>query len=116
MISRKVARIRRAKRSRMKIKNLGAPRLSVFRSLKYVHAQVISKCGGKVLASASSSEKQIRELKLSGIAAASKVGEVLAERAVAAGIEKAAFDRSGYKYHGKVKALSEAARSNGLMC
>ena len=92
------------------------PRLSVFRSVTHIYAQVISACGGKVLAAASTVETEIRKDVPNGgnVAAAQTVGKLVAERARKAGIEVVAFDRSGFKYHGRVKALAEAARENGL--
>ena len=107
---------RRARRTRVKIKELGVVRLSVHRSLKHIYAQLISPCNTKVLAAASTVEKDIQsQLKNCGnVAAAVAVGRIIAERAKKAGITKVAFDRSGYKYHGRVRALAEAAREGGL--
>lgn len=109
-----IARLRRAKRTRMKIRELGAIRLSVHRTPRHIYAQLTTAAGDKVLASASTVEADLRAEKGGNIAAAAKVGQLIAERAKAAGYTKVAFDRSGYKYHGRVKALAEAARENGL--
>jgi large subunit ribosomal protein L18 len=89
-------------------------RLCVFRSPKHIYAQVISPEGNKVLASASTVEKENRESATGNVDAAGKVGKLIAERAKAAGVEKVAFDRSGYAYHGRIKALADAAREGGL--
>lgn len=115
-MDKKVARLRRAKRSRLKMKELQVERLVVNRTPRHIYAQIISSDNGKVLASASSIDKSVRgEVKYSGnVNAAETVGALIAERAKEAGVTKVAFDRSGYKYHGRVKALAEAARANGL--
>ena len=110
----KVARIRRAKRARAKIGELRVNRLCVYRSPRHIYAQVISASGDQILASASTVEKDARGGKTGNVDAAGKVGKLIAERAKAAGIEKVAFDRSGYAYHGRIKALAEAAREGGL--
>ena len=110
----KGARRRRAKRARAKISELRMNRLCVFRSPKHIYAQVISPEGNKVLASASTVEKENRESATGNVDAAGKVGKLIAERAKAAGVEKVAFDRSGYAYHGRIKALADAAREGGL--
>jgi len=111
MFEKKVERIRRAKSTRAKIAELKAVRLTVFRSNSHIYAQVIDASGSKVIASASTSEKEMRTANPKGgsAAAAAVVGKRIAERAKQAGVEKVAFDRSGYKYHGRVKALAEAA-------
>lgn len=111
-VARRKARVRRA----IKAAANGRPRLSVFRSSKQIYAQVIDDVQGKTLASASSLEKDMREKLKTGADtdAASVVGKLLAERAVAAGVTQVVFDRSGYIYHGRVKALAEAAREGGL--
>lgn len=115
MFDKKQARLRRARSARAKIAELKAVRLTVFRSNSHIYAQVIDASGSKVLASASTSEKELRaENPKGGTAAAAVVGKRIAERAKQAGVEKVAFDRSGYKYHGRVKALAEAAREAGL--
>ncbi len=111
------ARVRRARKTRAKIAAVKATRLSVNRTNSHIYAQIISADGGKVLASASTLEKEVRTQVPNGgnAAAAAMVGKRLAEKAKALGIEKVAFDRSGYKFHGRVKALAEAARENGLV-
>src|SRR5690606_15481981 len=115
-MDKKSARLRRAKSTRARIRELGVPRLSVLRTGQHVYAQVFSADGSKVLAAASTTQSDVREgLKSSkNIEAAAKVGRAIAEKAKAAGIEKVAFDRSGYRYHGRVKALADAAREGGL--
>ena len=113
-MEKKIARLRRAKRSRLKMRELQVERLVVNRTPRHIYAQVISSDGAKVLASASTVDKSV-EVKYSGnVNAAEAVGALIAERAKEAGVTKVAFDRSGYKYHGRVKALAEAARENGL--
>ncbi|WP_426417923.1 50S ribosomal protein L18 [Aestuariirhabdus sp. LZHN29] len=108
------SRLRRARRARFKMRELGAVRLSVHRSNQHIYAQLIAGEGDKVLASASTLDKELREGATSNIDAAGKVGALIAERGKAAGITQVAFDRSGYKYHGRVKALADAARDGGL--
>jgi large subunit ribosomal protein L18 len=108
------SRLRRARRSRNKIRELGVSRLSVHRTPRHIYAQVFSADGGSVLASASTLDKGLRGGSTGNAVAAAEVGKMIAERARAAGVEKVAFDRSGYKYHGRVKALADAARENGL--
>jgi large subunit ribosomal protein L18 len=108
------SRLRRARRSRAKIRSLGVNRLSVHRTPRHIYAQVFAPAGNQVLASASTLDSTLRSDGTSNVDAAAKVGKLVAERAKAAGIEKVAFDRGGYKYHGRVKALAEAARENGL--
>ena len=115
--SKKEQRLRRARQTRARIALQGAVRLTVFRTNSHIYASVISGDGSKVLASASTAEKEVREqLKTGGsnVAAASLIGKRIAEKAKAAGVEKVAFDRAGYQYHGRVKALAEAAREAGL--
>lgn len=114
MNDKKASRVRRARRARMKIRELGAVRLSVFRTPRHIYAQVFAPDGGRVLASASTLEEALRSGATGNIEAAAKVGALVAERAVAAGISKVAFDRAGFKYHGRVKALADAARAGGL--
>ena len=116
MKDKKQSRLRRARQARARIAELKAVRLSVFRTNQHIYAQVISACGGKVLAAASTVETDIRKDVPNGgnVAAAQTVGKLVAERALKAGVEHVAFDRSGFKYHGRVKALAEAARENGL--
>jgi large subunit ribosomal protein L18 len=108
------SRLRRARRSRCKMREMDVTRLCVYRTPRHVYAQIISGCGGKVLASASTVEKVLREGATGNIEAATKVGALIAERAKSAGVTKVAFDRAGFKYHGRVKALAEAAREGGL--
>ncbi len=111
------ARLRRARRTRATIARRRAHRLSVNRSPRHIYAQVFEPDGSRVLAAASTLDKEVRG-RLDGgggnVAAASAVGQAIAERARKAGIGRVAFDRSGYKYHGRVKALAEAAREHGL--
>ena len=115
-MDKKQSRIRRARRARARIKTLGANRLCVHRTPRHIYAQVISPEGDQVMVSASTLDKEVRkDVKTTGgAAAASVVGKVVAERAKAAGITRVAFDRSGFKYHGRVKALADAARESGL--
>ena len=115
-MEKKVARLRRARKSRAHIRRLGMPRLTVFRSGKHIYAQVIAAEGGNVIASASTLQKDVRDgLKgTSNKDAAKAVGKAVAERAVKAGIDSVAFDRSGFRYHGRIKVLADAARENGL--
>ncbi|MCB1692565.1 MAG: 50S ribosomal protein L18 [Pseudomonadales bacterium] len=108
------ARLRRARRGRKHIKELGVPRLTVYRSPRHIYAQIIAADGGTVQAAASTVEKDMRGDAKGNVDGATQVGKLIAERAKAAGIEKVAFDRSGYKYHGRVRALAEAAREGGL--
>jgi large subunit ribosomal protein L18 len=116
MIDKNPARLRRARQTRLKIREIGAVRLTVHRTNGHIYAQITSPSGDKVLASASSLEKDLRaKLKNGGNkGAATAVGQRIAEKAKAAGIQSVAFDRAGYRYHGRVKALAEAARSGGL--
>ncbi|MDP9012616.1 MAG: 50S ribosomal protein L18 [Pseudomonadota bacterium] len=109
-------RLRRARRGREKIKELAAMRLSVHRTPQHIYAQIFAPEGDKVLVAASTVQKDVRgELKTTGnVEAAKAVGRAIAERAKAKGIAKVAFDRSGFMYHGRVKALAEAAREAGL--
>ena len=114
MSDKKVSRQRRAKRVRMKIRELGANRLCINRTPRHIYAQVIAAEGDRVLATASTLEKDLRSGSTGNTGAATAVGKLVAERAVAAGVTKVAFDRSGFKYHGRVKALADAAREAGL--
>ena len=116
MISKKANRVRRAKRTRMKISELGAHRLSVHRTPRHIYAQVISPDGTQVIAAASTVQKDIAgDAKYTGnVEAASLVGKAIAEKSKSAGVTSVAFDRSGFRYHGRVKALAEAAREGGL--
>ena len=114
MSVKKVTRLRRARKARLKMRELEAVRLCVYRSSQHIYAQVLSADGGKVLASASTLDKELRDAATGNVDAAKKVGQLVAERAKAAGVTQVAFDRSGFKYHGRVKALAEAAREGGL--
>jgi large subunit ribosomal protein L18 len=115
-LTKKDRRLRRATRARAKIRETGAARLTVHRTPRHIYAQIIDPSGGKVLAAASTLEAELRgSLKNGGnVAAASAVGKRIAEKAKQAGVTKVAFDRSGFKYHGRIKALADAARENGL--
>lgn len=110
------ARLRRAKSTRAHIRNLGVPRLTVLRTGQHVYAQLFNADGSKVLAAASTTQADVRDGLKNGknAEAAAKVGRIIAEKAKAAGIDKVAFDRSGYRYHGRIKALADAAREGGL--
>ena len=116
MDTRKNARLRRAGKTRARISRAATNRLCVFRSPQHVYAQIIEPSGGRVLVSASTIEREIREQIGYGgnVGAAAVVGTRLAEKAKDAGILQVAFDRSGYKYHGRIKALADAAREGGL--
>ena len=115
-MSKNQSRLRRARRTRGKIRELGAHRLSVHRTPRHIYAQVITPDGGTIIAAASTVSKDVRKgLKQTGnVAAAAEVGKTIAEKAKSAGVTSVAFDRSGFRYHGRVKALAEAARENGL--
>ena len=116
-MDKKEARLRRARRTRSTIRRLRVHRLSVNRSPRHIYAQVFEPDGSRVLAAASTLDKDLRRQLDGGggnVAAAVIVGQVIAERARDAGIARVAFDRAGYKYHGRVKALAEAAREHGL--
>ena len=114
MSEKKLSRLRRARRARAKIRELGTTRLSIHRTPRHIYAQVIAGDGSKVLASASTLDKDLRSGKTGNADAAKAVGSLIAERAKAAGITQVAFDRSGFRYHGRVKALADAAREGGL--
>lgn len=116
MNEKKASRIRRAQRARARIREVGAFRLCVFRTPRHIYAQVIAPEGSRVVAAASTLEADIRKaLKGTGnVDAATAVGKAIAEKAKAAGVSKVAFDRSGFRYHGRVKALADAARESGL--
>ena len=115
-MDKKTARLRRATRARAKIKELGVYRLSVHRTPQHIYAQVFAPDTAQVVVAASTVDKELRpSLKHGGnVDAAIAVGKLVAERAKAAGVTRVAFDRSGFKYHGRVKALADAARENGL--
>jgi large subunit ribosomal protein L18 len=114
MSDKKQTRLRRARRARAKIRELGVTRLSIHRTPRHIYAQLISGDGANVLASASTLDKDLRSGKTGNADAAKAVGALIAERAKAAGVTQVAFDRSGFKYHGRVKALADAAREGGL--
>jgi large subunit ribosomal protein L18 len=116
MLNKKEQRLRRSRQTRTRIALQAVARLTVFRSNQHIYASVISDDGARVLASASTAEKEVRAQLSNGgnAAAAAAVGKRIAEKARAAGIEKVAFDRAGFAYHGRVKALAEAAREAGL--
>lgn len=115
-MNKKLARLRRAKRARMRIRESEMVRLSVHRTPRHIYAQIISNDGAKVLASASTLDKELKaKMKSTGnLSAAKLVGETVAKRAIKAGVKAVAFDRAGYAYHGRVKALADAAREGGL--
>ena len=115
-MDKKNSRLRRARKTRAQIRNLRATRLCINRTPKHIYAQIIAFPGNTVVASASTVEPEFRSTGKNGgnVAAAKEVGKKIAERAVAAGVTTVAFDRSGYKYHGRVKALAEMAREAGL--
>ncbi len=116
-MNRKNSRQRRARRTRAKIRELGVPRLTVHRTPRHIYAQVIDSETGRVLAAASTLQAPVREGLDGGtgnVGAATVVGKRIAEQAREAGVEKVAFDRSGFRFHGRVKALAEAAREAGL--
>ena len=115
-MDKKNSRLRRSRKTRASIKRKGAVRLCVNRTPRHIYAQVISSDGGTVVASASTVEKDARSAGEHGgnVSAATAVGKRIAERALAAGVNEVAFDRSGFKYHGRVKALADAAREGGL--
>ena len=112
----KLKRLRRATKTRARIRKSEIKRLSVYRTPRHIYAQINSEDGSKTLVCASTLQASIKESvgKTSNIAAAKEVGKVLAERAIQAGIQEVAFDRGGFKYHGRVKALADAARESGL--
>jgi len=115
-MDKKVARLRRARKTRAKIAELKMVRLAVHRSNCHIYAQIFSGCGTQVLAAASTAEADVKKQVPNGgnVDAAKAVGKLIAERAKAKGIEEVAFDRCGFRYHGRVKALAEAAREGGL--
>ena len=112
----KITNARRKQRVRLSLRRTanGRPRLSIFRSSKHIYAQVIDDAKGETLASASSLEKTMRDASGANIDAAKAVGKLVAERAVKNGVTEVVFDRGGYLYHGRVKALADAAREGGL--
>jgi len=119
MLTKKEQRLRRARQTRIRIATQGVARLTVNRTNLHIYASVISGDGGKVIASASTAEAEVRKVlgatgKGGNVAAAEIIGKRVAEKAKAAGVEKVAFDRAGFAYHGRVKALADAARAAGL--
>jgi large subunit ribosomal protein L18 len=117
MLTKKEQRLRRARQTRIRIATQGVARLTVNRTNLHIYASVISGDGGKILATASTAEVEVRKAlggKGSNVAAAQAIGKRLAEKAKAVGVDKVAFDRSGFAYHGRVKALADAAREAGL--
>ena len=115
-MDKKSSRLRRSRRTRAKIRELAVPRLTVHRTPRHIYAQVIAPNGSEVMASASTVQADIKGSvkSTSNIDAAAAVGKAIAEKAKAAGITSVAFDRSGFKYHGRIKALADAAREAGL--
>lgn len=114
MADKKTSRLRRAGRARAKIRELGMQRLCVHRTPRHIYAQVIDINSDRILVSASTLDKDLRSKATGNVEAAKAVGELIGARAKAAGIAQVAFDRSGFKYHGRVKALADAAREAGL--
>ena len=116
-MDKKQTRLRRARKTRARIAELKKVRLSVYRTNCHIYAQIIDETGGKVLASASTLEAEVRSALANGgnVNAAAFIGQRIAEKAKAAGIETVSFDRSGFKYHGRIQALAEAAREHGLV-
>lgn len=116
-MDKKQARLRRAARTRAKIREVGAFRLCVYRTPRHIYAQIIAPAGDQVVASASTLDKDLREV-IAGYkgnaSAAAAIGKAIAQRALTAGVDQVAFDRSGFRYHGRMKALADAARENGL--
>ncbi len=116
-MDKKQARLRRARQTRLKIRELRVGRLTVFRTNSHIYANIIDAAGERVLVSASTVEAEVRSQlggKGADTAAATAIGKRIAEKALQAGIDSVAFDRAGYRYHGRVKALAEAAREAGL--
>lgn len=117
-MNKRESRLRRAKKGRVKIRQLRIPRLCVYRTPRHIYAQLILDEEGRVIACASTVEKVLRTLRdengMNNMDIAHAVGKLVAERALSENIKKVAFDRSGFKYHGRVKALAEGARSGGL--
>ena len=115
-MDKKASRIRRAAKTRVRITRQGSTRLAIHRTNSHIYAQLIDATGGKVLASASTLEKEVRASHPNGAKkeAAAEVGKRIAQKAKAAGVTEVAFDRAGFSYHGRVKALAEAAREGGL--
>jgi len=114
MSAKKESRLRRARKVRIKIRERGSNRLCVHRTPRHMYAQVTTADGSQVLATASTLDKELRQGATGNVEAARQVGELIAQRAKKAGIDEVAFDRSGFRYHGRVKALADAAREAGL--
>ena len=114
MSDKKISRQRRARRSRMKIREQGVTRLCINRTPRHIYAQIISGDGANVICTASTLDKDLHEKNGGNVDAAAEVGKRIAERAKEKGIQAVAFDRSGFRYHGRVKALADAAREGGL--
>ena len=114
MAIKNIKRLKRAKKSRSRIELSENNRLTVFRSNTHIYAQILNFDGSQVIASASTNEASLKAGNNGNIEAATKVGKLIAERAIEKGVNKVAFDRSGYKFHGRVKALAESAREAGL--
>jgi len=115
-MDKKTQRLRRARRTRAHIRDLGMPRLTVHRTPRHIYAQVIDASGTRVVATASTVQRELREAISStgNVEAASLVGQRIAQKAADAGVTEVAFDRSGFRFHGRVKALADAARDHGL--
>ena len=114
MSKKNISRLRRARKTRSNVRSKDIHRLTVFRSSNHIYAQVMLSDGSEVLTTASSNESDIKSKNNGNIEAATKVGKLIAQRSLEKGIKEVAFDRSGYKFHGRVKALAEAARETGL--
>lgn len=116
-MNKKDARIRRARKTRLRIATLGVKRLVVHKSNSHIYAQIIDETGCKVLAESSTVKKELSSQVKNGgnVDAAKLVGKQIAQTAIAAGVKEVAFDRSGFRYHGRVKALADSARENGLV-
>ena len=114
MLDKKNARLRRARRARAKIRELKANRLCIHRTPRHIYAQIINGDGSNVICTASTLDKDLRGKSGGNVEAAVEVGKLIAERAKKNGIQVVAFDRSGFRYHGRVKALADAAREGGL--
>ena len=114
MIDKKQSRLRRARRARAKMRELNSNRLCVHRTPRHIYAQIITGDGSSVICTASTLDKDLREGNGGNVVAAAEVGKRIAERAKEKGIQAVAFDRSGFRYHGRVKALADAARESGL--
>ncbi|OGT58587.1 MAG: 50S ribosomal protein L18 [Gammaproteobacteria bacterium RIFCSPHIGHO2_12_FULL_42_10] len=113
-MNKKSSRLKRAKRTRCRIKTIDAVRLSVHKTSQHIYAQIITSDGAKTIVAASTLEKEFKAKATSNVDAAREIGKLIAERAIQSNIKAIAFDRSGYKYHGRIKALADAAREGGL--